>query len=786
MARPRLELSAQEAEKEAIAGAAAAAALLSFPGSVSPLPMPSPVRVWRESVILPTYRPLPADRHPMFLEKRVYQGSSGKVYPLPFIDRIAAEKTDQAWDAVHLENQFLRLMILPQLGGRIHAGQDKTNGYDFFYRQNVIKPALVGLAGPWISGGVEFNWPQHHRPSTFMPADVRIERHEGGAQTVWLSEHEPMNRMKGMHGVCLHPGKAYVEVKARVYNRTPYPQTFLWWANVAARVHEDYQSFFPPDVRHVADHAKRAMSAFPLCAGRYYGVDYATRARRGAPAGEVPRQFVPRPGRAPNDLSWYANIPVPTSYMAMGTNEDFFGGYDHARGAGLVHVASHHISPGKKQWTWGNQEFGYAWDRNLTDADGPYIELMAGVYTDNQPDFSFLMPGETKTWSQFWYPIQQIGPAQRANLDAAVSLRVARRQVRIGVSVSARFPGATVRLERKGRLLRAWRRDLAPGAPLVAETARPAGTREQDLRLSVHAAGRELVAYAPPLAAPASVPAPALEPPRPAAVASNDELYLTGLHLEQYRHATRPPELYWREAIRRDRGDSRCRTALGRWHLRRGEFAAAEAQLRAAVARLTARNPNPPEGEPFYQLGVVLRHLGRDDEAYTALYKATWNHARQPAGYHALAEIDCRRGDWSTALDHLDRALRANADNLKAGPARARPAPAGASGGGRDGAAGDPRPRSPRLVGAVPPRRGAGLRQPGEARPCDRLCAGRLPPRSLGCPVGRAAGTRLRHGAASRLLSRVALPGARPGRRRPPPASLGRAGAARLLLSCAP
>ena len=112
----------------------------------------SPVIVRRESVVFPTYLPAAADKNPMFLEKRVYQGSNGKVYPLPFTDRIALENTEQVWDAVHVENEFIRVMILPQLGGRIHVGQDKTNGYDFFYRQNVIKPALVGLAGPWISG----------------------------------------------------------------------------------------------------------------------------------------------------------------------------------------------------------------------------------------------------------------------------------------------------------------------------------------------------------------------------------------------------------------------------------------------------------------------------------------------------------------------------------------------------------------------------------------------------------------------------------------------------------
>ncbi|ATC64980.1 DUF5107 domain-containing protein [Nibricoccus aquaticus] len=639
----------------------------------------SSVTVRRESVVFPTYLPAAADKNPMFLEKRVYQGSNGKVYPLPFTDRIALEKMEQAWDAVWVENAFIRVMILPQLGGRIHVGEDKTNGYDFFYRQNVIKPALVGLAGPWISGGVEFNWPQHHRPSTFMPADVEIEKHPDGSVTVWLSEHEPMNRMKGMHGVCVHPDKSYIELKARVYNRTAIVQTFLWWANVATRVHERYQSFFPQDATYVADHAKRAMSEFPLCAGSYYGVDYAARAKGGVAAEERPTEFVPGGDYPANDLSWYANIPVPTSYMCMGTEADFFGGYDHAREAGVVHVANHHISPGKKQWTWGNQEFGYAWDRNLTDSDGPYIELMAGVYTDNQPDFSFLMPGETKTWSQFWYPIQKIGPAQQATVDAAVSLRVKGQRVRVGVAVSAERERVCVRLEAQGRVVKRrskaegslviaeWVRDLAPGAPLVEEVALPRGVKEAELCVSVRAVeGRELVSYSPVKDEKKSVPPAATEPGLPAEIASNDELYVTGLHLEQYRHATRMPEDYWREALRRDAGDSRCLLAMGKWHLRRGEFGEAEKFLRAAVERLTLRNPNPYDGEAYYQLGLALRFLGRDDEAYAAFYKATWNQAWRAAGYHALAEIDCVRGQWEAARDHLERALRMNADNLKA------------------------------------------------------------------------------------------------------------------------
>ena len=621
-----------------------------------------PVKAWREPVVIPTYAPMPPDRNPMFLEKRVYQGSNGKVYPLPFIDRIRTEAEPRTWQAVHIENEFLRVMILPEIGGRIHVGLDKTNGYDFFYRQNVIKPALVGLAGPWISGGVEFNWPQHHRPATFMPVVTHVEEHDGGSRTVWSSDHDPMNRLKGMHGVCLHPGSAYIELKVRLYNRTPFIQTFLWWANVGVHVDEHYQSFFPTDVHYVADHARRAISNFPLCSGSYYGIDYGARARHGIPKEEMPRHFIPDGSYPPNDLSRYANIPVPTSYMAVGSGEDFLGGYDHGRRAGLVHIANHHISPGKKQWTWGNHEFGYAWDRNLTDRDGSYIELMAGVYTDNQPDFSFLAPGETRTFSQYWYPIQQIGPAQKANLDAAVSLHVEDGRARVGVCVSRAFPNAVVSLEGNGPAAE-WKRNLAPGAPFV-ETHPVSGT---GVALHVRtSAGRDLISYAPGDVAPPKAPLPATEPPLPEAIASLDELYITGLHLEQYRHATRYPDAYWREALRRDPGDARSNNALGLWHLRRGEFQQAEKFFRNAIERLTLLNANPAGGEPYYNLGLTLRYSGRDHEAYAAFYKATWNYAQRGAAYHALAELDARRNDWTTAREHLDLALRVNTENLQA------------------------------------------------------------------------------------------------------------------------
>lgn len=638
--------------------------LLHLPAA--PAELSGPVKAWREDVAILTYLPAPADPNPMFLEKRVYQGSSGRVYPLPFIDRIATEPEKKSWQAIHIENEYLRLMILPEIGGRIHVGYDKTTGFDFFYRQNVIKPALVGLAGPWISGGVEFNWPQHHRPATFMPVDTEIEASSDGSMTVWCSDHDPMLRMKGMHGVCLHPGRAAVELKVRLFNRTPCTQTFLWWANVAVRVHEKYQSFFPTDVRFVADHARRAVTSFPLSDGRYYGVHYGERGRTGVPEDEKPRMFVPDGSYAANDLSWYANIPVPTSYMITGTEEDFFGGYDHGAQAGVIHVANHHIAPGKKQWTWGNHEFGYAWNRNLTDADGPYIELMAGVYTDNQPDFSYLAPWETRTFAQCWYPIRQIGTAQAANVDAALSLSAEKGVARIGVQVTRSVVRARIVLRSAGAEIGRWEKDLHVAEPLVLRADLPPGTKPEALAVEVRAAGKTLLAYDRAKVLPAKPPVVAQEPMAPEKMESVEDLYLTGLHLEQYRHATRQPELYWQEGLRRDPSESRLNNAMGLWRLRRGEFDLAAEHFDCALARLTRMNPNPREGEAYYNLGLTRRYLGQEKEAYAAFYKATWNAAWRAPAWLALGEMEAARGEWAAARDALQHSLRADADNLNA------------------------------------------------------------------------------------------------------------------------
>ena len=621
------------------------------------------IKAWREIVTIPTYEVGKPEKAPMFLEKRVYQGSSGVVYPYPVIESMSDEKVDKDYLAIWLENDYIKVMILPELGGRVQMAYDKIKERHFVYYNHVIKPALVGLLGPWISGGIEFNWPQHHRPSTYMPVDTCIEENSDGSVTVWVSEMEKMFHQKGMAGFTLRPGCAYLEIKGVLYNRTDVPQTFLWWANPAVEVNDEYQSVFPPDINAVFDHGKRAVSSFPIATGTYYKMDYS----------------------AGVDISNYKNIAVPTSYMGVNSRFNFEGGYENDTQAGMLHVASHHFSPGKKQWTWGNGDFGRAWDRNLTDETTPkeaekwkvdrkgfrpYIELMAGVYTENQPDFSWLMPYEEKRFTQYFMPYRELGVVKEASKDLVFNINEVREgKVEFKVFATSKQEVCIILRNDKGDIYYKKEMSLSPEAVLT-ETVDVKGTKLNELTfeivknfvygertvLSWHAEADDI----------RPIPDSAEAALLPEQIKTNEQLYLTGLHLEQYRHATWLATDYYEEALRRDPNDIRCLNALGLWYIRKGRFSRAEDYLRKAVKLSMKRNPNPYEGEPLYNLALALKYQGKLDEAYERFWKATWNKAWADAGYFEAAKISVTQGRFEDALDEINRCLDNNWHNHKA------------------------------------------------------------------------------------------------------------------------
>ena len=623
------------------------------------------VTVKDAKIVIPTYEIGKPDKNPQFIEKRVYQGSTGKVYPYPVIESIKDEKEDKVYKAVILENEYLEVTVLPELGGRIQYARDKTNNYDFVYRNDVIKPALVGLTGPWISGGIEFNWPQHHRPTTYLPVDYKLVELADGGRGVQCHDVDQIHGTEVVTTVALYPGKAYIEITGDLYNGTAFPQTFLWWANPAVPVNDHTRTVMPPDVTAVMDHGKRDVSRYPIATGTYYKHDYSEGV----------------------DIGRYKNVPVPTTYMAAGSNYNFVGGYDYGLDAGILHVADHHISPGKKQWVWGCGDFGQAWDRNLTDANGPYAELMTGVYTDNQPDFTWLKPFESKKFTQYFMPYKAVGLVKNATIDAAVNLEfgpvdparaageiegvdgqgLSDGQGRVTAYATHVVPVARVAVTSKnGETLFETVEELSPVNFVAAEFS-TRGNDPTDITVTVTdtSTGKILVEYTRQPDKIDKIPDPAEAALEPADVPTNEELLLTGLHLEQYRHATYLPDPYYLEGLKRDPGDARINNAYGRLLMRRGVFDKAKPYFDAAIERLTRRNPNPYDSEAYYNLGLANEFLGEDDKAFDAFYKATWDDAQQENSYYWMAALAARRGDFAEALDYVERGLIKNAKNMR-------------------------------------------------------------------------------------------------------------------------
>lgn len=610
----------------------------------------APVKAWETTLVLPTYEVGPAEPNPIFYAGRAYQGAKGPVYPYPLLDKLTDVKRDKAYRVLYLENEYVRVGVLPEVGGRIFEAVDKTNGYDFVYRQHVIKPALIGMLGAWISGGVEWNIPHHHRATSFMPVSSALETGAGGSATVWIGEVELRHRMKWLVGLTLRPGSSVIEVTTKVFNRTPFAHSMLAFANVAVHANESYQVLFPPSTEVATFHGKNQFSRWPLSTEVYNGQDYTEGV----------------------DVSWWKSHLRPTSFFAFDTEEDFFGGYDHGRKAGVVFVGDHHVVPGQKLWTWGTGSEGRTWEKILTDADGPYLELMIGAWSDNQPDYSWIQPGEKREVTQYWYPFRGLAGLKNATREAACNLAVEAGRARIAFHATSDRKNVRCVLKSGGQTLFEDTFDIGPAAPYAKDLSLPPGTTGDEVQLALYAEdGRELVAFDPRPKKSAPLPPPVKPPASPTDIPTNEELYLAGLRLEQFHNPALEPYPYYEEALRRDPGDVRVNTALGLLYLKRGMYREAGERLKTAAARLTFNYTRPKDGETHYYLGVACRRLGKAVEAEGAFARAAWDPAWRAASFRELAELASAKGAFEQALEFVDRAVAAaGADpgtrNLKA------------------------------------------------------------------------------------------------------------------------
>lgn len=602
-------------------------------------------KIWSEQVVIPTYEVGQAVKLPMFYEGRGYQGAQGVVYPYPWVDALSNNKVNTSYKAVYLENDYIKLCVMPELDGRLFSALDKTNNYDYFYRQSVIKSTLIGSCGAWISGGIEWNFPHHHRASTYKMMDNVIVENPDGSKTVWVGENERRQRLRWILGVTIYPDKSYFETTIKIFNVTGYVTSFLYFANPAVHVDETYQVIFPPDAEYATQHAKSEFVQWPYARGRFGRWNY---------TGE--------------DASYWRNLTTPVSFFCWDHDSDYFAGYDHGKDAGTAYIANHHIAPGKKFFTFGSGYEVQMWDRILTDSDGPYLELMAGGYSDNQPDYSWLEPYEAKTIKQYWFPVRDLQGMKFANLNGAMNLEITPgNSAKVRVNATSEYKDARVVLTAKGETIFEGAIDISPAEPFGKDVELDSGVRETDLCLSLVASdGSELMKYQPLAKSGEPMPEPVKPPSRPEDVNTVEELYYAGLRLDEFHNSRVSSLPYYKEALRRDPTDYRCNGRVGIYYLQRGQYELAEKYLTAAVKKITRNYTRPKDCEALYYLGLTMRKQGRLKEAYDYLYRATWSAASQTQAYYALAELDCINGDFKTALEHADLSISANTNNIKA------------------------------------------------------------------------------------------------------------------------
>lgn len=593
---------------------------------------------------IPTYQIGSPEIDPIFFTGRVYQGAEGYIYPYPLYDVLTEKKTEQEYNVLRLDNQYVDISILPEIGGRIFAAADKTNNYPFFYTQTGVKPALIGMLGAWLSGGVEWNIPDHHRASSYMPINWTMKENEDGSKTIWVGETELRHRLKWSVGVSVYPNRSWVEAKIKVINPTPMIQSMLYWANVSVHCNDQYQVIFPPDVQFGADHHKVYFTNWP--------------------EGET----TVGDGKT-EDLSWWKNFTGSSrSIFAWGSEMSFLAGYDYGKDAGTVHVANRHVVPGKKFFLWGNNANGEMWNKILSDNDGHYLELMVGGYSDNQPDYSWINPGEIREFSQIWYPVKGIKGVKNATDDAAVNFESTEgNNYRVGYCATTLYENARVIVKYKDRLLMDKRIDIDPDKYFLDQVSVPDLSDASALYTALYdAEGNLLVDYRPVVLDEKPLPK-VIDGTQPVKeYKTNEELYLAGLRVDQFNNARLDYMDFYNEALSRDSMDARVNIEVGKHYIRQGKWEKAALHLNRAQARLSHDYTTVKNTEALYYLGYLYQMTGNTAKAIDAYWAATWTPDFKHRSFYELAVLAVKDKDYKQAMDMITQSLHVGGRDLQA------------------------------------------------------------------------------------------------------------------------
>ena len=583
-------------------------------------------RVWEAPLVIPTYELNAPNPYPALLDwqRRRWR----PVYPYPFLDSLGTVKTNKSWKAVYLENEYLKVTVLPELGGHVYQIIDKTLNRDIIYSNPVMKYAMVALRGAWVSGGIEWNFPDGHTLTTVAPIDYVTRTEPDGSATVAVGDTERVQGMQWQVILRLRPGRRVLETEVTLNNRRPVPGRYWYWSTAGAPAAEDLRFNYP--MREAYPHAFWPVFKFP----KEKGVD----------------------------IGRFSEVPNFLSLFARDSKRDYFGIYYEQADWGVVHVADHRELPGKKTWTWGTDENGDVWIDKLTDGGGQYVEFQGGRF-ETQMEHQFIAPHRVEHFFEYWFGVNRMGGAwNEATRDAALRIRQQDNRALVVIAANERFDQAELMVESGGKQIHSSRVDLDPAKLSTTTVHLPTAAVRKPLIVTLKKRdGRILIQYRTdspvdnnPDFKPATRPIP-----DPGNSTSAEQSYVEGLAFDKKSKEREARDAY-AEALRRDPGFAPAHIALGLSFYRSGEYETAASHLEAALLR------NKDAGDAHYYLALVRRAMGQTSEAEDHLIWLVRSGYRESVSRYVLGEIALSKGETHEALEQLRQAVMLDPRDLKA------------------------------------------------------------------------------------------------------------------------
>ena len=587
----------------------------------------SSVTTYQAKVTLPTYEHSARETQPPLFASSSVAG----MYPFTtFLMPYKNGPAPKTYQAIFIENEYLKLTYIPEFGGRFYSIYDKLRKREMLYRNDVVKPAPYNPRNSWPQSGMELTGPHDLHMLTIYAEPYwanKIVRHENGAISLVLGETDPVYGMNVSFSATLYPGVAAVEISISCYNGNDSRKPQMFWVNTAIAATPKLRFIYP--MSRTVGHTTADIADWPI----YNGIDYS-----------VDR-----------------NNSHMLGVFGIDIYDNFQGAYQFDRDYGIFRFADRRVVQGMKLWTFGYGEGSKTFERGYTDNAGPYVELQSGRHVWDG-HYEWVAPHSTENWSEWWIPVAGTGGLTTLTRDAALNLETDRdgSSFTVTIAPTRRISGAELKVfTHAGDLLKT-AVDLDPAKPFRKQLT--ATDLSQLTVVLTGPNGESLLHYMKPDSPPGRTEytpftRPLEKPKKSVEKMSAEELVLAAeFRLKELDE--RGAISLLQSAVKQDPGYSRANTLWCTVDFEDAHYDDAIHHCSAAIER------DPYADTAYYYLALSQFKLGRVDEAERNLYFIWPESVHYGKREYQLGLLDLRRNHRQAAITHLQNALLANGKDL--------------------------------------------------------------------------------------------------------------------------